>query len=60
MNDGDDGSTDHALGWPEEDVESGEKHLRSPLTGKLYRVTKWIDKGDGEYIAIQKEEVDDD
>jgi len=42
------------------DVETGEKYLESPLTGNKYRVTKWVDQGDGKFIAIEKELVNDE
>ena len=42
------------------DVETGEKYLESPLTGNTYRVTKWVDQGEGKFIAIEKELVDDE
>lgn len=47
-------------GHSPDDVETGEKILESPLTGNKYRVTKWVDQGDGQFIAIEKELVQDD
>lgn len=43
-----------------DNIETGEKILQSPLTGKEYRVTKWVDQGDGQFIAIEKELTADD
>jgi len=42
------------------DVQTGEKILKSPLTGNSYRVTKWVDQGDGKFVAIEKELIDDE
>jgi len=42
------------------DIETGEKILESPLTGNTYRVTKWVDQGDGKFVAIEKELIDDE
>lgn len=39
-------------------VETGERYAKSPMTGNYYRVTKWLDKGDGKIQARQKEPVD--
>ena len=40
---------------PDQQIESGTRVLQSPTTGIVYRVTKWIDKGDGKYVAVEKE-----
>lgn len=40
------------------EVHTGERIMRSPLTGTWYQVTKWRDKGDGKAQAIEKEEID--
>lgn len=49
-----------ALGdYSEDEIEEGEKYLRSPMTGQWYRVTRWVDKGDGKFVAISKDEVDE-
>ena len=53
-------SDDLIQGHDPSDVETGEKYLESPLTGNTYRVTKWVDKGEGKFIAIEKELVDDE
>lgn len=45
--------------YPEDDIKTGVKFLRSPITDTLYRVTKWVDKGEGRFVAIEKEEVDE-
>ncbi len=47
-------------GHSPEDIETGEKILESPLTGNTYRVTKWVDQGDGKFISIEKELVEDE
>jgi hypothetical protein len=44
-------------GYPKEEVESGERIVESPLTGTTYRVTKWVEKGDGRIVALEKEEA---
>ena len=46
-------------GHPVEDIETGEKIMQSPLTGNTYKVTKWVDKGDGKFVALEKELVED-
>lgn len=40
-------------------IETGECIKESPTTEKTYRVTRWIDAGDGQVIALSKEEIDD-
>jgi len=40
------------------EVQTGERYAKSPLTGNYYRVTKWIDKGDGKIQSREKEQVD--
>lgn len=42
----------------EQEVRTGERYAKSPMTGNYYRVTKWVDKGDGKIQARQKFEVD--
>jgi hypothetical protein len=39
-------------------IETGECYQESPITEKTYRVTRWIDAGDGQVVALAKEEVD--
>jgi hypothetical protein len=41
-----------------DDVEQGERYAKSPLTGNFYRVTAWVDRGDGKITAVTKEEVE--
>jgi hypothetical protein len=41
-------------------VEEGIRYAKSPITGNYYRVTKWIDLGDGKIKARDKHEVDRD
>ena len=55
-------SSDHQTyqGHPVDEIEEDEKILESPMTGNVYRVTKWVDKGDGKFVAIEKELVDDE
>lgn len=43
-----------------DDVQTGERIMRSPTTGIWYRVTKWRDLGDGKVQAIVKEKLDPD
>lgn len=42
-----------------EEVVRGERVARSPISGCFYLVTKWIDHGDGNITALQKEEITD-
>lgn len=39
-------------------AETGERYAKSPLTGNYYRVTEWVDHGDGKIQAKDKELVD--
>jgi hypothetical protein len=41
-----------------DDIQTGERYARSPMTGCYYRVTKWVDKGDGKLVCHEKEEVE--
>jgi hypothetical protein len=45
---------------PDQQIETGTRVLQSPTTGIVYRVTKWIDKGDGKYVAVEKEPLPDE
>jgi len=45
-------------GYPEEQVETGAKFMKSYLGEKWYRVTKWVEKGGGKFIALEKEPVE--
>ena len=36
-------------------VKRGKEVKQSPATGKVYIVRKWIDRGDGQVIALAKE-----
>lgn len=40
-------------------IQTGEQLMQSPMTGTTYRVTRWIDAGDGNVIALSKQEVED-
>ncbi|RLM53170.1 hypothetical protein DVK02_14870 [Halobellus sp. Atlit-31R] len=40
------------------DVQEGISYAKSPATGCYYRVTRWVDHGDGKIEARQKHEVD--
>lgn len=46
-------------GFPEEDVETGEIIATSQTTGNRYRVTKWVDHGDGKITALHKELIEE-
>jgi hypothetical protein len=39
----------------EDQIETGERILKSPITDELYRVTKWVELDEGQYLAIDKE-----
>lgn len=39
-------------------IETGEQYMESPMTKKTYRVTRWVDGGEGQIMALAKEEVD--
>lgn len=55
---------EHTMNSNEQDggevVVRGERYAKSPLDGSIYRVTKWIDDGDGKIRAREKELVDRD
>lgn len=40
-------------------VETGERIMESPVTDTTYCVTKWVDKGDGRVVALEKEPIDE-
>jgi hypothetical protein len=40
-------------------VVEGERVMQSAVTDEAYRVTKWIDLGDGKVTAIEKEPVEE-
>ena len=40
-------------------IETGERLMDNPATDMTYRVTRWIDAGDGNVIALSKQEVED-
>lgn len=40
-------------------IETGEQIMESPTTETKYRVTRWIDAGDGQVVALAKEEIDE-
>jgi len=40
------------------DWQRGERYAKSPLTDAYYRVTAWVDHGDGKIQAKEKEEVE--
>lgn len=44
-------------GYADDEIETGERYMESPLTGDTYRVTKWVPKGDGKIVALEKELV---
>lgn len=39
-------------------IETGERIMESPITEKKYRVTRWIDAGEGQVVALAKEELE--
>jgi len=53
-------SQNYVQGYPEEEVQQGEIIRESPITGQLYRVTRWVEKGEERIIAFQKEVIRDE
>ena len=51
---------EHEQGFCPHEIETGEMVMHSQLTGETYRVTKWVDKGDGNYVSLYKEPIDDE
>lgn len=49
---------DHEQGFCPHEIESGEVGMYSRLTDTYYRVTKWVEQGDGKFIALEKESKD--
>ena len=43
-----------------ENVETGIRYAKSPVSDTYYRVTEWVDCGEGKIEARKKHEVDDD
>lgn len=40
-------------------VVKGDRVMESPATGEKYRVTKWVDLGDGKVTALEKEPIEE-
>lgn len=38
-----------------DDICTGEMITESPMTGNIYQVTRWVDLGDGNIQALEKE-----
>jgi len=43
-----------------ERIETGKRVMQSSKTGTVYLVTKWVSKGEGKYVAIEKEPLPDE
>jgi len=41
--------------YHEDEVKEGEIVKKSPITGDLYRVTRWVERGEGRVIALENE-----
>jgi hypothetical protein len=39
-------------------IDTGERIMESPVTDTKYRVTRWIEAGDEQVVALAKEEVE--
>lgn len=46
-------------GYPEERVQTGEQELVSPITGRPYIVTRWVEGDEGRFVALEKSPVED-
>jgi len=46
---------DHEQGFCPHEIETGEMGMYSRLTDTYYRVTKWVEQGDGRFIALEKQ-----
>lgn len=40
-------------------IKTGKIIMQSPLTGIVYRVTKWRELGDSKVVALEKEPLPD-
>jgi hypothetical protein len=47
-------------GYGPDQVREGEVFKQSPITGTIYRVTKWVEKEGGGIVALEKTPVTDD
>jgi len=52
--------SEHEQGYCPYKIETGERIVRSEVTDTVYRVTKWVDKGDGRLLSLHKEEIEVD
>jgi hypothetical protein len=43
-----------------EQIETGERIMESPTTDHRYRVTEWVDHGDGKFTALEKDRIKED
>lgn len=41
--------------YDSENIETGTRLMRSPLTDTVYLVTRWVDSGDGKARSLEKE-----
>lgn len=48
----------HEQGFCPYEIETGERFMESELTGETYRVTRWVERGEGKVISLQKEPVE--
>lgn len=46
---------EHEQGFCPHEIETGEIGMYSRLTDTYYRVTKWVEQGNGKFIALEKE-----
>lgn len=38
-------------------IQTGERYMESEMTDTTYRVTRWVELGDGQVMALSKTEV---
>ncbi|MGQ3723556.1 hypothetical protein [Natrialba aegyptia] len=48
---------DHEEGFCPHEIETGDRVMHSDLSGYSYRVTKWVPRGEGKFIALQKKRI---
>lgn len=54
-------SLNDAMGFIEDvaGIETGKQFMESEMTDRTYLVTRWVEMGDGQIMALSKREVED-
>lgn len=46
--------------YHESEIRTDPITQQCPVTGQTYRVTEWVDRGDGRIVALEKEPLEAD